>query len=700
MGEDQVTQFAHLRKVPAERWAGRVLPASAATWTAAEIMHLAAFPGALDLSIATALASAFAWGASGRWEKIPRRLPWWIAGTGAWLTAAAADGPLARWPWPHPWCLPLTLGWGIAAIAAYRRARYHPAVIEAQEWRQKRARWLSQSRDWDMGGSHLLAHEDTRLGEAYDVDVRGTGKRASQIAGSHVAEVIAERESLPLSRVRVTPHRLAGRVRVSIRRADPWADPIFHPVVASDPEIDLTGPYSITTAPLVGQDPETGRTLEVPLWDDAGGKNVFILGLKGAGKGVLLDNLSERVTKAPDALQIRVNLSVKAPQEVQRWGPACHLTALGTGQAARERAVRVLRVVNGIIEWRSRRYATGQYDPSPEDPLLVVIFDESDSAMAVPGVRKLAQDIATKGREYGVDLVRAGQRGTTDYGSAKIRSQDDVFCVGKVNRMGEVYHAAGSAGFSIPDMAAYGEGAAGVWAIAELGGGCRLGRTWILGESRAAQATAVARIARERAFAQPELHPDCAAFLGDTYAELLATDVFAEWARDSARGGGREFPAARPRVSPARAEPEPEASSPVTVTDSAIDYLDFDMDETSRARLAEIDRKLDGTRQILNEESARMREQAPTVPQDKIDAYFAERWRQVGEQAQIPAEAREPLIALLRKGTTIGEVAETFGITKWIARTWLEKLRNEKLAWIDGQGRGARFRLTEGSDGP
>ena len=34
--------------------------------------------------------------------------------------------------------------------------------------------------------------------------------------------------------------------------------------------------------------------------------------------------------------------------------------------------------------------------------------------MAVPQVRKEWDDLATKGREYGVSTVRAAQRGTTD----------------------------------------------------------------------------------------------------------------------------------------------------------------------------------------------------------------------------------------------------------------------------------------------
>jgi hypothetical protein len=688
----QGPQLADLRKAPAERAAAAVLPVSVVTWAAADIMHLTGFPGALDVSIATALSAAVAWGASGHWRKVSRRLPAWIAVTGGWLALGAGYGPLTGWPYPA-----VTGAWAVASFIAWRKARRHPAVLEAQEWRQQRAEWLSRSRRWGLGGSHLLKFQKTRLGERYIVDTRGTGKRSSAIAAGHVAELIAEDDgNLPASRVRVRQHRFAGQVEISVRRKDPWEKPILHPVADDDPEVDLSGPYSIASAPGVGQDPETGRVLKVPLWDETGGKNIFILALKGGGKGVLLDNISERVTAAADAVQIRVNLSIKGPAEAERWGPACHLTAFGPHQKGR--AVKVLTVVNMILEWRAQHYAKGQYDPSPADPLLVVIFDESDSAMAVPAIRKLTEDIATKGREYGASLVRAGQRGTADYGSAKIRSQDDVFCVGKVNRPGEVYHAAGSVGFELPDMASYGEGKPGVWAIAELGGGHQLGRTWILGDSRAAQAAAVARIAGERAFAQPELPAACREFLGESYEILLSTDVFAKWARDHAERESREFMAGRLRATPADpGRPAAQASPAVVAGD--IEHLDFDMDidPDARARLAEIDAKNKNTLRMITETAAMPK--PPEVSPEALAAHTAARWRQIGDGAQIPAEARPVLLGLLREGTTIAAIAEALGVSKWTARTYLERLRNEGIARVDGKGRSARFRLTEDGDG-
>jgi hypothetical protein len=693
-----------LRKAAAERAAAAVLPACGIAWTSAEIMHWLAWPGGLELAGATAVAASLAYGASGRWRKVPAWTAWAIAGAGGWLSLAAAEGPLAGWPYA-----PLTWAWLAASLWAWRRARRHPAVLEAQEWRAQRAEWLEKSPRWGLRGTHLLEFKRTLLGERYVVDTRGTRKRASQIAASGVAELIAEHENLPVSRVDVARHRLAGRVSISVRYTDPWAKPAFHPVLLPDQEITLPVPCSIRDLAAVGHDPETARPLTVPLWDETGGKNISVVAIKGSGKTVLLDDISERVTAAADALQVRLNLSVKGGSEAESWGPACHLTAFGPNQKGR--AVKVLAAVNGIIDWRSRAYKRGEYAPSPADPLIVVIIDEADSAMETPAVRKQVDDIATKGREYGVTLIHVGQRGTADYSSAKTRSQDDVIVIGKVSRPGEVYHAAGSMGFELPDMASYGEGHAGVWVIAELGGGHRKGRAWVLGDTPAGHARVVAGIAEERAFSQPELHPACREFLGESYELLLSTDVFAKWARGQAEhdgapdadevkdGTGSPLAAIALAVRDGHVQVAEPATKEALLEglriaeDQALRELDFDMeiDDDTRAKLAAIDAKNNATRQMITD--TRAMPKPPEVSPEALAASTAERWRQVGDQAQVPDEARPVLLGLLREGTTASAVAEAIGVSKWIARTYLERLRNEGVAYVDGVKRAARWRL-------
>src|SRR5215469_7357030 len=108
-------QAPDLRRTPAERAASAVLPASGAAWTAAEALHLAWSTGATDVGISTVILAALAWGASGRWGRVPGWLAPGIAMAGGWLAAAAAEGPLHWWPYA-----PLTWAWAAASVWARR----------------------------------------------------------------------------------------------------------------------------------------------------------------------------------------------------------------------------------------------------------------------------------------------------------------------------------------------------------------------------------------------------------------------------------------------------------------------------------------------------------------------------------------------------------------------------------------------------
>ena len=296
-----------------------------------------------------------------------------------------------------------------------------------------------------------------------------------------------------------------------------------------------------------------------------------------------------------------------------------------------------------------------------------------------------------------------------------------MFCLGKVNRSMEAMHAAGDLGLRLPDMSEYGDGHSGVWVIAEVGGGWQAGRSFKLSEPGD-----VARIVAERAHTQPDLQPELKTFLGDSYENLLSTDVYAKWARDQ-RG-----PVAHPRPdAPGGPPPDgwPDGLDPsnpmhalaVAVRDGTVqaddetaaqlgEALDIhekeqdtlaaygqemekhmaSLDESDPLRRRWIDqgKRNDETRRILAESAA---EPLPDIPHDQQVAHAAERWRQLGEGTVIPDEAREVLLRLLAAGTTISEAARTLEVSKWTARTYLERLRGEGLAQIAGSGRGARW---------
>src|SRR5262245_5984669 len=107
------------------------------------------------------------------------------------------------------------------------------------------------------------------------------------------------------------------------------------------------------------------------------------------------------------------------------------------------------------------------------------------------------------------------QRGTiTHAGSADIRANFDTFAIAKVRGRGELLHAAGDLGLDLPDMTQYGEGHAGVWLIATLGGGYTTGRTFLLKDL-----DDISRIARARP-PRATLPPALREYLGDSYERL------------------------------------------------------------------------------------------------------------------------------------------------------------------------------------
>jgi hypothetical protein len=663
-----------LKRKPAERAARAVLPACAGFWTAAEIMHATGIPW-LDIGLGSAAVAGVAYG------KGARAGAGWLLAGGAWAALAAKLGPLAG---PY---LPLTDAWAVLSFCGWRWARSHPAVVAARERRQASMDWLGKRDRWGLSRTNLLDREPTRLGEKYTLDVRGSGRRASQIVHSDVAERIAEDRMLPPSRVRLSRHRLAGRVEIAIRELDPWAKPIPHPALADDPEIDLSGPYSIRQPAVVGQDPETGRTLDLLLCGPGGGRNVSVVATIDSGKTVLLSCMSERVTAARDALLFRINLSIKGDTERHLWGPACHLTALGPRE--KSRALKVLRVIAGIVEYRSQQPRdTANWAPSPDDPHLVLVIDEIDALTELPPCRQALEHLASKGREFGVTIVRAGQRGTAEWtGGGNVRAVDGVFCIGKVNRSMEAMHAAGDLGLSLPNMAEYGEGQPGVWAIAELDGRHQAGRAFNLSGPED-----VRRVVRERAHQQPDLQPELKAFLGDSYENLLSTDVYAKWARDQ-RGPAPVVAHPRPD---APAETLSDAAPAPVATVTVLDAYDRDMedhlaslgDDPLRRRWLDQGKRNDETRRILAESAA---EPVADIPHEQLVAHAAARWRQVGESTVIPDEHRERLLELLTGGVAASKAAEALGVTPWVARTYLERLRLDGLAHTVGKGRAARW---------
>ena len=307
-----------LRHAPAERLP---LPAVPAVWTTAELMHLAAVPGLYPGAATAAAALGAGWLGERRvsaYSRNPDRARMRgaevaaVTGTvGAWLTAATAWGPLAG-----PDHL-MSLVYLAGAVGGYWWIRSHHAVRAARARRDEAAAWREQKAAWHrlapllgLHGSHLLEYSETLLGDTTLIDTRGTGKRASQVNAREVAERLGELDMIPVGRIDVEPDRIPGRLRITVRRNDPWKHALAHPVI--DPESPYSRyveyPTSCRKPLVIGGDPETGAPLRLTLWDeDEGAKVVFVGAKKGSGKSVLLSCIKERITACTDARLIQVN---------------------------------------------------------------------------------------------------------------------------------------------------------------------------------------------------------------------------------------------------------------------------------------------------------------------------------------------------------------------------------------------------------
>jgi hypothetical protein len=653
-----------LRHAPAERVP---LPAIPAVWTAAEIMHATGVSGLYPGAAAAVAALGAGWFGERRASdpdhaRLAGAEVAAVTGTaGSWLTAATAWGPLAG-----PDHL-MTLAYLAGAGGGYWWLRRHDAVRAARARRDEAAAWTGRKTAWHrlaprlgLQGSHLLEYEDTLLGDTMLIDTRGTGRRASQVSARDVAERLGEIEAIPVGRIDVATDPIPGRLRITVRRKDPWSKPLLHPVTHPDsPYAKYVEDPATCRKPLViGGDPETGRPLQLTLWDeDEGGKVIMVIAKKGSGKTVLLSCISERVTACPDARLLQVNLGKH--REDLRWKPLAAASALGRDDLGRAR--RLLQYVVNEIEERSKTGAASKVEPTPDTPLLVVKIDEVDQVARDPICKQLLSDIASKCRSEAVCLIIAGQRATAQWlGGADLRANADIAVLGRFSRASEARKATDD--IELPDMGAYGEGHPGVWLVYELGGGGGYGRGRVFKLEDPAEIETI--VARRAGTCRPYRPRQALAALWD---KITSSDFLSDDEDDygySADAGAAIAPGVLPDTGKVTAKARA-ALDTLAGTDDTLAGLP-DLSPAMAAHYAEM---------------------------------LAERQRQALQQnygdVEIPARVRAVLLPLLAApaGTSASEAGAAIGKSKTVAFGYLSALRAAGIARLDGSGRGARFRL-------
>ena len=218
--------------------------------------------------------------------------------------------------------------------------------------------------------------------------------------------------------------------------------------------------------------PETGEPMELVLWDGEGGKAIGIYSMTGGGKTNILDVIREAVTAMDDA--VLVSLNGAGSGDERAWEPLSLLTAAGLQEddpGVREKIMGALRWVRHLIGERAETAAeTGDsvFQPTPENPAVVVIADEIDETAKPEGACKILEFLASKQRKAAVILILAGQRATATWtGGAGVRINLSTVVTGMLARDSESRHAVGAEN-EIPDIAGYSGGEAGffqIWSV-------------------------------------------------------------------------------------------------------------------------------------------------------------------------------------------------------------------------------------------
>jgi len=644
----------------------------AALYPAGDIAHLAGADPLWLAAIAPPAALA-AW--TGTWKahrskRYSATVTAAAAGVPAWLATAAATGITS---------LPVLAGYTSAATLAWSAVTWSDVLRHRRAWKAQQARWDTIAAAAGLEHSRLIAADDTRTGQRFRVDIRGTGKTATQLARGDLAERIAGAFGLPAERVRVSADRgHAGVLVILVQTTDPWAQPVTHP--ALDPA-HRPLPVSVMAGPLaLGTDPDSGADLELTVYDKGGAWHTFILAATGGGKTTLYSNIAEQATARNDVLVMGIDLRKGTIPFF--WGPALDacagLNRDGTPQF--DKALAILDWGTRIIKLRSAASGGKNHIPRPDDPAILILIDEGDTLLGLDSpiaykAKPLVQDIWRGGRSAGVGVAFAGQRGIVQYtGSKDVHANAGNKIVLRVNRSAEMGNAVPDwEADQMPDMHTYAEGVLGVALVVNPQSRWRAGRIGDLSDL-----DAVGELARRRGRPAAALPAAIAAQLPG-YANRHATTLtLADGIHAAAPGISSGTHSQAPGTAPR--------------DELAIRRLTRDLPAKVDASLADM----------------------PGVPGNAISLADLAAARNAINNAEtndpaanraipIPPQIAEPVLNLLSNrgdtGARRDEIVTTVGRSRSAVAKWLAIMRDHGLVTAHGSTSAARYYLPEHDPG-
>lgn len=294
-------------------------------------------------------------------------------------------------------------------------------------WERAQRDFAPVARAVGLPGAAIVKTVRTAVGSKQIIDIRGTGKTASEIVKTgQLGELMAGHGGLPDGRVQVQKYDgHAGYISVSEWTKDPWKDPIPHPNAGTAFDFPCT-PVPLAGAIPAGADPETGEPLNFELINDEGGVHwIFIAGTRG-GKTNLINNVVEYLTRCVDKQArplVRITMIdiLKGYKDAANWGPA--VSAVHAGPKGIPGALASLQQAVNLISARAEangRRGRSKHVATADEPAEIIIIDEASfllSRRTAEGRRaiELVNTIYKGGASELVLVIIAAQRAVLEH---------------------------------------------------------------------------------------------------------------------------------------------------------------------------------------------------------------------------------------------------------------------------------------------
>ena len=315
---------------------------------------------------------------------------------GGWLSAGIAAGPLVK---------PLPAIAGIATVIlgipwwAHRRRR---AKVRIERTVQT---WPDIAENMGLPGSRIVSATGNTWGFTARVILR---KGTTAVQAINQVPAIESGLGIRPGSVRALPDPArADAVILRVIETDPHAQPIPWP---GQPATSVKQPAELGLF-------EDGRPVRVVILR----RNVLIGGTTGAGKSGIVNVILAYLAACADVTIWGVDL--KGGMELQPWAGCMEELATTPREASalfRDAVTEVDRRAATMTRKGARTW-----EPTPEDPALVVVVDEY--AEMPDDAQDDADSLARRGRAVAANLLAATQRPTQEaMGGNAVRSQMDV----------------------------------------------------------------------------------------------------------------------------------------------------------------------------------------------------------------------------------------------------------------------------------